>query len=451
LVKIACADPSAVRSAEKLVVGIADSARPVVVEVPVPDGMSSVILGKGGRAIQTLQRETNTRLTLLRGSAVLRVEGRHEYVEVATARVGEILSANGCERVEIESSLASILIGQGGKTILALERDFGVEITVIKGSSSSSSNGEGGGGGGGSKDSSPSLVVSVQIVGPKDQVAKARTQVLHVVGQSDRKLLFRVEKRQHLGIIVGQGGRTIAQLMQDHGVKIDVLESQNAVMIEEADGGGGGGGGGGGDGTEGSSSSHMEEDATDPSAAKTQPPKPSGECEPAKQHGGGGVYRAKRAIEQLLREQVRETEVILIPERRVAAVIGAGGKTIADIQSKSKAQVTVEPVVKRAIRSARPEDAGGEEVKVEITGNPAQIRDARLRIEELCAEFAEELPLPHPSIAGVIIGKGGKVCEVSYSLRLLCVVCCVLCVCVCVCVCVCCCCCCCCCCLSVSQ
>ena len=91
-------------------------------EIAVPEGMSSVILGKGGRAIQTLQKETKTRLTLLRGSAALRIEGRNEQVEDATARVEAILAANGSERVEIESASTSILIGQGGKTISALEK-----------------------------------------------------------------------------------------------------------------------------------------------------------------------------------------------------------------------------------------------------------------------------------------------------------------------------------------
>jgi polyribonucleotide nucleotidyltransferase len=253
-----------------------------------------------------------------------------------------------------------------------------VEITVIKGSGGGK---DGAGGSGG-------LMVSVQVVGPKENVAKARAQILHVVGQSDKKLLFRVGKRQHLGIIVGQGGKTVAQLMKDHRVTIQVLTAQNGVMIEEADDASGG--------------TDTDAGVDDPYGETKPQPGDDGETKP--QHG---VYQAKRAIEQLLREQVKETEVVFIPERRVAAVIGAGGKTIAEIQQRSKAQVTVEPV-KKSARAARYEDTD-EEVKVQITGNPAQIRDARLRIEELCTEFAEEFPLPHPSIAGVIIGKGGKV------------------------------------------
>ncbi|XP_072749862.1 vigilin [Anoplolepis gracilipes] len=179
-----------------------------VLEVPIFKQFHKFVIGKGGVNIRKIREETQTKIDLPaegEKSDVITITGKKENVEKAREMIQKIqneLANIVTEEITIPPKFYNSLIGTGGKLIHSIMEDCG-GVTIKFPTAESKSD-------------------KVSIRGPKDDVEKAKAQLLEL---SNEKQLssFSVEVRakvQHHKFLIGKNGANIKKIRESTGARI---------------------------------------------------------------------------------------------------------------------------------------------------------------------------------------------------------------------------------------
>lgn len=190
----------------KLVKEIQESSH--LVEVPIFKQFHKFVIGKGGANIKKIRDETQTTIHLPASgdtNEVIGITGKKENVLEAKERIQKIqdeLADIVTEDVQISPKYYNSIIGTGGKLISSIMEDCGGVHIKFPTSESKSD--------------------KVTIRGPKDDVLKAKTQLLELA--SERQLAsFTAEvraKQQHHKFLIGKQGASIRKIRDATGARI---------------------------------------------------------------------------------------------------------------------------------------------------------------------------------------------------------------------------------------
>ncbi|XP_070160748.1 vigilin [Polyergus mexicanus] len=192
-----------------------------VLEVPIFKQFHKFVIGKGGVNIRKIREETQTKIDLPaegEKSDVITITGKKENVEKAKEMIQKIqneLANIVTEEITIPPKFYNSLIGTGGKLIHSIMEDCG-GVTIKFPTAESKSD-------------------KVSIRGPKDDVEKAKAQLLEL---SNEKQLssFSIEVRakvQHHKFLIGKNGANIKKIRESTGARIifPTDEDQDKEMI----------------------------------------------------------------------------------------------------------------------------------------------------------------------------------------------------------------------------
>lgn len=186
-----------------------------IVEVPIFKQFHKFIIGKGGANIKKIRDETQTKIDLPAPgdtNEVIIISGKKDKVAIARDLILKIqseLSDIVSEEITIPSKYHTSLIGTGGKLISAImEECGGVSIKFPSAESKSD---------------------KVTIRGPKEDVDKAKTQLLEL--SNERQISsFTAELRakpQHHKYLIGKNGASIKQIRDTTGARVIFPNSQD--------------------------------------------------------------------------------------------------------------------------------------------------------------------------------------------------------------------------------
>ncbi|EDW01860.1 GH21672 [Drosophila grimshawi] len=190
----------------KLVKEIQESSH--IIEVPIFKQFHKFVIGKGGANIKKIRDETQTKIDLpAEGDTneVIVITGKKENVLEAKERIQKIqneLSDIVTEEVQISPKYYNSIIGTGGKLISAIMEECG-GVTIKFPNSDSKSD-------------------KVTIRGPKDDVEKAKAQLLELANER-QQASFSVEvraKQQHHKFLIGKNGASIRKIRDATGARI---------------------------------------------------------------------------------------------------------------------------------------------------------------------------------------------------------------------------------------
>nr|CAB52798.1 drosophila dodeca-satellite protein 1 [Drosophila melanogaster] len=190
----------------KLVKEIQESSH--IIEVPIFKQFHKFVIGKGGANIKKIRDETQTKIDLpAEGDTneVIVITGKKENVLEAKERIQKIqneLSDIVTEEVQIPPKYYNSIIGTGGKLISSIMEECGGVSIKFPNSDSKSD--------------------KVTIRGPKDDVEKAKVQLLELA--NERQLAsFTAEvraKQQHHKFLIGKNGASIRKIRDATGARI---------------------------------------------------------------------------------------------------------------------------------------------------------------------------------------------------------------------------------------
>lgn len=190
----------------KLVKEIQESSH--VIEVPIFKQFHKFVIGKGGVNIKKIRDETQTKIDLpAEGDTneVIVITGKKENVLDAKERIQKIqneLADIITEEVQIPPKYYNSIIGTGGKLITSIMDECG-GVSIKFPSADSKSD-------------------KVAIRGPKDDVEKAKAQLLELT--NERQLAsFTAEvraKQQHHKFLIGKNGASIRKIRDSTGARI---------------------------------------------------------------------------------------------------------------------------------------------------------------------------------------------------------------------------------------
>ncbi|XP_023174967.2 vigilin isoform X2 [Drosophila hydei] len=190
----------------KLVKEIQESSH--IIEVPIFKQFHKFVIGKGGANIKKIRDETQTKIDLpAEGDTneVIVITGKKENVLEAKERIQKIqneLSDIVTEEVQISPKYYNSIIGTGGKLISSIMEECG-GVTIKFPNSDSKSD-------------------KVTIRGPKDDVEKAKAQLLELANER-QQASFSVEvraKQQHHKFLIGKNGASIRKIRDATGARI---------------------------------------------------------------------------------------------------------------------------------------------------------------------------------------------------------------------------------------
>ncbi|XP_033253814.1 vigilin-like [Drosophila miranda] len=190
----------------KLVKEIQESSH--IIEVPIFKQFHKFVIGKGGANIKKIRDETQTKIDLPaegETNEVIVITGKKENVLEAKERIQKIqneLSDIVSEEVQIPAKYYNSIIGSGGKLISSIMEECGGVSIKFPNSDSKSD--------------------KVTIRGPKDDVEKAKGQLLELA--NERQLAsFTAEvraKQQHHKFLIGKNGASIRKIRDATGARI---------------------------------------------------------------------------------------------------------------------------------------------------------------------------------------------------------------------------------------
>ncbi|XP_023295266.2 vigilin isoform X2 [Lucilia cuprina] len=190
----------------KLVKEIQESSH--IVEVPIFKQFHKFVIGKGGANIKKIRDETQTKIDLpAEGDTneVIVITGKKENVLEAKERIQKIqneLADIVTEEVQISPKYYNSIIGTGGKLISSIMEECG-GVSIKFPTSESKSD-------------------KVTIRGPKDDVLKAKTQLLELANER-QAASFTAEvraKQQHHKFLIGKNGASIRKIRDATGARI---------------------------------------------------------------------------------------------------------------------------------------------------------------------------------------------------------------------------------------
>lgn len=179
-----------------------------VIEVPIFKQFHKFIIGKGGVNIKKIREETQTKIELPASgdsNEVIVISGKKEKVAEARELILKIQSELADivnEEITISPKYYNAMIGTGGKLISAImEECGGVSIKFPSNESKSD---------------------KVSIRGPKEDVEKAKTQLLELA--NERQLMsYTAEvrtKQQHHKFLIGRNGASVKKIRDTTGARV---------------------------------------------------------------------------------------------------------------------------------------------------------------------------------------------------------------------------------------
>lgn len=179
-----------------------------LLEVPIFKQFHKFVIGKGGANIRKIREETQTKIDLPaegEKSDVITITGKKENVEEAKEKIQKIqneLENIITDEIVIPPIFYNSLIGTGGKLIHSIMEDCG-GVTIKFPTAESQSD-------------------KVTIRGPKDDVEKAKQQLLEITNEKQLSS-FSAEvraKAQHHKFLIGKNGANIRKIRESTGTRI---------------------------------------------------------------------------------------------------------------------------------------------------------------------------------------------------------------------------------------
>lgn len=404
-----------------------------VVEVPIFKQLHKYVIGKGGTNLRRIREETQTRIDFpaeVDDNDVITITGKQENVKIARDMIQKIqneLSSVVEEEVTISPKYYNSLIGIGGKLIHSIMEDCGG--VIIKFPPADSKNDK------------------VTIRGPKDDVEKAKQQLLEQIHEKELSSFSDIVRAKvvYHKFIIGRQGANIKRIRESTGVRIvfptEHDEDKEVITII-----------GKKDGVE---KAKEELEATireidnivedemqiDPKHHRHFVARRGGVLYRIAEDCGGvqisfpragvdsnrvvlkGAKDCIEAAKQRMKEIVRELESMIsiecvIPQVHHRTVMGAKGCKVQTITSEFDVQIKFperEPLHRGEHEESQVNGEGGEngEVKetpacdiIRITGQPEKVENAKKALLDL-VPITVEVPVAF-DLHRLIIGKSGK-------------------------------------------
>jgi polyribonucleotide nucleotidyltransferase len=349
------------------------------------------IIGKSGATIQGLTKDSGAQIKVDRKTGTIDISGPADNVAKAKDAVEALLEKFRRENVSIELDADFIpsLIGKGGENIKQLREEMGVQI-----------------------DLGPRGSGAVVLRGDEDKLGPAKEKLVELAERYKKENVMVRIRPDAYSALIGKGGKNIQKLQADTNTQIDVRREKNEVFIRGKD-------------EEsvkqavqlvteiaGESDDVISLDIglePNTNAAAVIVGKKGSQVMKLQQDFrvtlnidrdadkvvvrgmSDDVARAKIEIERLLKENVRITKDLIIPESAVAEIIGKRGANIQKLTSSTGAFIDV----------LRPDDDRNPSKKnehvVRIRGTTDAVAQAFVSIQAIAGmmEDGEMLVAPH--------------------------------------------------------
>jgi len=113
---------------------IADVLRCIERSVEVPEWCVGELLGRGGKALDALQKETGARVDVSKETdgenRVVRIRARTEAAATAAEEAVLKIARPIEHSIEVTSTEAGVLIGRKGETVKAIQKSSGARLTI---------------------------------------------------------------------------------------------------------------------------------------------------------------------------------------------------------------------------------------------------------------------------------------------------------------------------------
>jgi len=317
--------------------------------VEVGDRISTVI-GKGGKNVKMITQDSGARIDISKDNnpkGTVNIIGTPEQIHKAKALIADLLKSETGKTENKDSTKVAVIvgaanirtvIGKSGSMINKIESETGARLDISK-----EGNTEG----------------RVNVSGSAEQVAQAKAMIEAVCKPKVHECTEEMDlEKDSVGLVIGNGGKTIRRLMEESGADINVSRD--------------------------------------------------GECKCTISGSVEAVAQAKELIAKCLTSRstkgpaAGEAQEVLDVGEFSKQLIGRSGSTINEIQDSTGASLNV---------------SRDENPRVTITGTKEAVAEAKARVEQILANArsANVVPEGHVKISievpdfvvGSIIGRGG--------------------------------------------
>lgn len=185
-------------------------------QIQIPKEHHKWILGKKGDRLKELEKQTATKISVPAmndNSDIITITGTKENIEKAEHEIkntSDVQSKKASERISVPKIYHPFIVGPNGATLAKMIEETGARVNVPP----------------------PSVMKDeIIIAGEKEGVMAAKAQVEAIYKQMEKKcttVSVEVPKSQHK-YVIGPKGSTIAEILQNTGVSVEMPSSDSAT------------------------------------------------------------------------------------------------------------------------------------------------------------------------------------------------------------------------------
>ena len=299
------------------------------------------IIGKSGANVKKLTEDSGAQIKVNREAGTIDISGESSKVEKAKADVNALLEKYKRENIviEVNPDFVPALIGKGGESIKNLRKELGIAIDL------------------GAKGTG-----KITLRGSEELIEKAKEKLLALAAKYEKENVIVRIRPDAYSALIGKGGATIQGIQKDTNTQIDVRKDKNEVRVRGSD--------------EENVKQAVERitqiagESDDVISLDVLVPENTNAIAVIVGKKGVGAMRlqnefhisinvvreeskvvlrglkddvekAKIEVEKIVREQVRITKELTIPEITVAEIIGKNGANIKQLTSSTGAFIDV--------------------------------------------------------------------------------------------------------------
>ena len=299
------------------------------------------IIGKAGVNVKKLTEESGANIKVNREKGTIIISGEKDKVEKAKTDITVLLEKYKKENMQINVNADFIpaLIGKGGENIKKLRKELGLSIDL------------------GAKGSG-----AITLRGEEELIIKAKETLLNLAAKYEKENVIVRIRPDAYSALIGKSGATIQSIQKETNTQIDVRREKNEVRVR-------------GDNEENVKAAvervtEIAGESDDVISVDVALPENTNAIAVVVGKKGASamrlqnefhvslniirdenkvvlrgmkddVERAKTEVEKIVREQVRITKELIIPETAVAEIIGKSGANIKQLTSSTGAFIDV--------------------------------------------------------------------------------------------------------------
>ena len=168
------------------------------------------LVGKSGAVVQQLTKDTGAQMKIDRAAGCVLVSGESEKVKAAVVRITAVLEKFRRENVvmEVNKEFIPSLIGKGGENIKKFREEAGVNIDL-------GARGTG----------------TITLRGDEEKIKTAQEKLLEMADRYKKENVSVRIRPEAYSALIGKGGENIQKIQADTGTQIDVRRDQNLVFV----------------------------------------------------------------------------------------------------------------------------------------------------------------------------------------------------------------------------